>query len=475
MATSFAVKLKRVIRRRMTLRAAAWALLALVALASVLPPGFSSTARLTFETGIQPPAAAVRGVMQLLGARDLARDALARLPSGDAARLGARSLADMALDGGAPDTIEAAEARAARRLMAALTVAPQDNGRAVGITVRAATPNLAARAADAYAAAFLALDAGVRADPEFSGALIPVKLGTPAARRFIPDPPAPLALVLIALGAAILLLAGHRLVPRRRVRGKVAGDALPVPVCGRPGVAWLDAGAEAGLPLETAARRLAAVIETPSFGGRLTILSGDDDRDGSAELALGIARRLAETSRVVLVALDGKAGPFGSLVADPLASGVSELLFGVAGFGETIHRDALSHAHVIPPGRDARSDAGMLAADRLPMVLESLRRTYDHVIVGAPSLTGVPEAAALAEIGPLMVCIHSDATPATTAVERFDALAGARFPQAVMLRLASASHGDDAAGVPSLDAEAPTHLTPLPRHRAPLPRLAGAA
>ena len=64
------------------------ALLVLATLAAFLPLRFTAGLTLAFDVGTQPPAAAVRGVTQMLASRELAYEAAARLPAADQARLG---------------------------------------------------------------------------------------------------------------------------------------------------------------------------------------------------------------------------------------------------------------------------------------------------------------------------------------------------------------------------------------------------
>ena len=200
-----------------------------------------------------------------------------------------------------------------------------------------------------------------------------------------------------------------------------------------------------------------AIQMARSGASPLVIVSSDDLPEDSAACAIALARRLSEEARVALVALDGGSWVLAGLVPDSFAPGMSELLFGVAGFGETIHRDAHSRAHVIPPGRDARGGSFVVGAERLALVLGALKRTYDYVVVAAPSLSGAEGGERLSALDPLVVCVTADTAPSTAAVESFDALAHQRFARVVMLCLADPQGEDsvmegDAPPLPTLDA-----------------------
>jgi len=112
--------------------------------------------------------------------------------------------------------------------------------------------------------------------------------------------------------------------------------------------------------------------------------------DGSAATVL-LARRLAASGqRTVLVDMTGSGYPTAMMAEDLEAPGVTDLLCGEAAFGDTIHGDRSSDAHLIPQGTsDVRK--AMRGADRLSMLLDALMSAYDIVVVecGAADVAGV--------------------------------------------------------------------------------------
>lgn len=468
------------VARRWMLRASsltAWqvaaVLLVIAVLASFFPLRFTASASLVFDLGTQPPAASVKGVAQLLASREMAYDVVQRLGPDNAARIAGGSLAArLGIDRHGATEGRSETMRAAWRLMGDLDVTPSAGGRDISLSLSAPTPALAARAADTYVAAFLALDAATRASAGDTEQLPPLRRGAPGSASFLPDPPRPIALCLLLAAAFMLVIARRNAVQAPKAEGPVDRAVLPVELQPTHRIAWLG-GTGAGLDEAGAVDRLAAQAGPPGGACHLILLTSEDLPEASARCAITLARRLSEDARVALVALDGAAESLAALVADPWAPGMSELLFGVAGFGETIHRDAKSRAHVIPPGRDARGGSAMVAAERLALVLESLRLTYDYVVVASPNLGAARGGQRLAALDPLVVCITADTAPSTAAVESFDALAERHFSRVVMLCLASGRDDEVAAPqspVPTLDAaEAP----PPPRHEAA--QYAGAA
>ncbi len=453
---------------------AAWIVFALIALASFLPLRFSATTTLAFEVGTQPPAGSMRGVAQMLGSRELAYDAVRQLPDEDVRRIAAGGLTGWLGITRAGTAGRSESVAAAWRLMENLEVAPVQSGRALRLTVSAATPGLAVRVADAYVSAFLSLDRLTREAQDEPSLLPAARRGEAGRASFVPQPPGPLALGLLAAVAALLVIARRTVNRPAEAEGLVDGAVLPVELSDSHRITWIGGPEGAGLDADAAVDRLAAHLASPGGSARLILLTSDDLPEASATCAVSLARRLSEDAGVALVALDGSAESLAALVSDPWAPGMSELLFGVAGFGETIHRDARSRAHVIPPGRDVLSGAAIVGAERLALVLEALKRTYDFVVVAAPSLSAARGGRRLAGLDPLVVCLNADDAAPTAAVEIFDALADKKFGRVVMLCLASgrteeeAPKDEDHLATPSLDARETVQS-------AMLERLAGAA
>ncbi|TCT00953.1 hypothetical protein [Aquabacter spiritensis] len=423
-----------------------WLLFALLVASLILPSRYSAQGTLAFDIATQPAPATVRGIIQVLRSRELAAAVLDRLAPADVARLAARDRGLFPPAWLVPDGAPQRE-RAAAQLADDLTVTPQHGGRTLDLVVSADRADIAARAVAAYLSAFTALQAGARESaPSGSEALPALRAGPPPVSSAIRDlPPWQLTTALVALAGALALLTVH-LQGRPAGRGDAARDPLPQQVPSHRSVAWLDACDGAGLAPDEAIGRIAAHARAlPPMGSgeaRLIVVTAETPSDISALCAIRLARHLAEDSRVALVALDGASGELASLISDPWAPGMAEMLFGVAGFGETIHRDPLSRAHVIPPGRHARGGPSVVAAERLILILNALRQTYDFVVVAAPVLHGTAGAARLAPLDPLVACVE-EADEAPVNVEAYDALAAQGISHVLMLRMHAPADRDD--------------------------------
>lgn len=416
--------------------AAGWMLLCAALLLAVFPARYTANAVLTFDVAIQPPPATVRGISQVLASRDLAQEVLNRLPPADAAILGRPP--SLVQDWLAAEPMAPREATVAR-LASNLVIEPSQGGRVLGLAFTARDPRLAGDVVRAYLEAFAAMQSGARdTAPEGAETTLPHLSAHASNTLAARDLPSPAILALLAACALVLLALSVWKRPVARAEAPRASQPVPEAPEGAPRVAWLDAGRGAGLPCRRAAHLLAEQMNAGASARdrQLTIVTSDLPSETPATFAITLARHLSEDSRVALVALDGASGELAALISDPWAPGMAEMLFGVAGFGETIHRDPLSRAHVIPPGRDTRGGPGVVGADRLGLILTALRETYDFVIVAAPVLGAAPGAAKLARLTPYVVCIE-EPSDGESSVEGYAALASQGFERVLMVRVAA--------------------------------------
>lgn len=135
------------------------------------------------------------------------------------------------------------------------------------------------------------------------------------------------------------------------------------------------ASAEAGLPIAYVADLLVMPGAKP-----VAVVASPSGADGSTATVM-LARAIAELARsVVLVDMTATGAPSRLMVSDESLPGIMDLLTGDAAFGETIHRDRLSTAHIVPQGvGSGHRVSGVL--ERLVMVLGALSGSYDTVLL----------------------------------------------------------------------------------------------
>ncbi|PBB42388.1 chain-length determining protein [Mesorhizobium sp. WSM3866] len=128
------------------------------------------------------------------------------------------------------------------------------------------------------------------------------------------------------------------------------------------------------IDVEKAAEKLIA-----SSAARAIFVSPEGDE--AAATAVLVAREVSDAGlRVLLLDLTASGAASRPMLDSGLLPGITNLLASEAQFSDVIHPDLYSDAHVIPVGT-ADPIRAMRAADRLPIIMQSLTTAYDLVVV----------------------------------------------------------------------------------------------
>ncbi|MEP9389277.1 Wzz/FepE/Etk N-terminal domain-containing protein [Mesorhizobium sp. KR9-304] len=136
--------------------------------------------------------------------------------------------------------------------------------------------------------------------------------------------------------------------------------------------------------IESAAEMLIA-------GGATRAIFVSPEGDEGAAAAVMVAREVADAGlRVLLLDLTASGAASRPMLDSVSYPGITNLLAAEAQFTEAIHTDHYSDCHVMPVGT-ADPVRAMKAADRLPMIMQSLTAAYDVVVVecGASDAEGI--------------------------------------------------------------------------------------
>jgi Mrp family chromosome partitioning ATPase len=157
---------------------------------------------------------------------------------------------------------------------------------------------------------------------------------------------------------------------------------------------------------------------------RITVI-GVARNVGTTYTALGLARALAENSRVVLVDLALNAPNVAVMSTNPGAPGIAELVQGAASFAEVITRDRFSRTHLVGTGKAGADADAVLTSPRLAATLEALARSYDHVVIDAGEISDIA-VNSFARLAPRAVLVATDPRHPDTIAAR-KRLVGAGF------------------------------------------------
>ena len=135
-----------------------------------------------------------------------------------------------------------------------------------------------------------------------------------------------------------------------------------------PGIALGEVG------IESAAEKLIA-------GGALRAIFVSPEGDEAAAASILVAREVADAGlRVLLLDLTASGAASWPMLESLSYFGITNLLASESQFTDVIHQDHFSDCHVMPVGT-ADPARAMRAADRLPIIMESLTTAYDLVVV----------------------------------------------------------------------------------------------
>lgn len=135
------------------------------------------------------------------------------------------------------------------------------------------------------------------------------------------------------------------------------------------------------IDIERAAERLIA-----GGAARAIFLSAEGDAGAAASVL--VAREVADAGlRVILLDLTASGAASRPMLGAARLPGITDLLVSEAQFGDIIHNDRASACNVVPAGT-ADPVRAMRAAERLPIILESLSSAYDLVVVECGATDG---------------------------------------------------------------------------------------
>ncbi|RWC11374.1 MAG: chain-length determining protein [Mesorhizobium sp.] len=160
------------------------------------------------------------------------------------------------------------------------------------------------------------------------------------------------------------------------VHAPAAGPADSVDGPSQPGKSALEPRQSrlGEIDVDKAAEKLIA-----SGAARAIFVSPEGDE--AAASAVLVAREVSDAGlRVLLLDLTASGAASRPMLDSSLFPGITNLLASEAQFSDVIHPDLYSDAHVIPVGT-ADPVRAMRAADRLPIIMQSLTTAYDLVVV----------------------------------------------------------------------------------------------
>jgi len=147
-----------------------------------------------------------------------------------------------------------------------------------------------------------------------------------------------------------------------------------------------------------------AVEKIISTGATRAIFVSPEGDEGAASSVL-VAREIGDSGlRVLLLDMTATGAASRTMLESSYFSGITNLLSAEAQFADVIHSDHYSEAHIIPVGT-ADPVRAMRAAERLPIILESLSTVYDVIVIECGPTNAVAINKLIGEGGAVMVSV----------------------------------------------------------------------
>jgi capsular exopolysaccharide synthesis family protein len=252
----------------------------------------------------------------------------------------------------------------------------------------------------------------------------------------------------IGFSAVLGLLIGAVLVAVREATRKTVAEDDDLRRLGLGSVGVISIGGRfgrTGYPGEALAegfRRLRSLLpdvaSMRSEGARGTslLLTGSNPKEGTTAVACGLAIAMAETgAKVVLVDANLRNPGIGRYLPLDTSRGLSDVLTGTAGLADVLQDSLDGRLTVLPSGGQPPDPGEILASPNLGTTVRSLTERFDVVLVDAPPLHGVADAAVLSKVTDLALLVVRANRTRTADVQRsMDLLerVGARLAGAVL-------------------------------------------
>lgn len=155
-------------------------------------------------------------------------------------------------------------------------------------------------------------------------------------------------------------------------------------------------------PCREAINTLCTNLTFAGDDNRVIMMTSSRAHEGKSFLNMNIMRTLAQLGkRVVLVDLDLRrsqiGGKYGVRIREGNGNGSSHYLAGMCDLNDVIYETNLTGAYMIPVGREVSNSLALLSTPRLGRMLRELRERFDYVLVDAPPVGVIIDAAEIAK------------------------------------------------------------------------------
>lgn len=146
--------------------------------------------------------------------------------------------------------------------------------------------------------------------------------------------------------------------------------------------------------------------------GKVFAVTSSRPGEGKSTASLNLALALSQTgARVAVVEGDLRMPVFATYLGIEGGAGLTDVLIGRADIDDVLQRWGRNHFFALPAGRIPPNPSELLGSAAMGQVVEDLRERFDYVIVDAPPVLAVTDAAVLGKLASgLLVVVASGST-----------------------------------------------------------------
>lgn len=135
---------------------------------------------------------------------------------------------------------------------------------------------------------------------------------------------------------------------------------------------------------------------------KIVMVTSSQAHEGKSFVTMNLMRTLAGLGhKVILVDADLRRSQimskYGLKVSGGESVGLTHYLAGMCGMEDVIYSTSLNNASIVPLGREVSNSLALLSTGRLGRLLDYLRERYDYVLVDAPPVGIIIDAAEIAK------------------------------------------------------------------------------
>lgn len=167
-------------------------------------------------------------------------------------------------------------------------------------------------------------------------------------------------------------------------------------------------------PVAEAYRTLRTNIQFSSFDYKVKtiVITSSGPAEGKTTTSCNLAIATAQSGkRTILLDCDMRNPKIHKVFELSNQSGLSDVLIGSVNFYEAVQKTEIENLYVLPSGTRPPNPAELLSSEKMKKFLDSLKETYDYIIIDTPPIIMVTDAQILSQYsdGCLLVVASAEA------------------------------------------------------------------